>query len=418
MRILFLYMFPLWGNGSASYLRALSKELVKRGHSVGIILPDKRQLPGVKSYVVTPPQMGVFLGHPELPNSKKLSDMKGQELGNLLVSYLKTAVDAVADFNPEIIHVFHTAFLPPVGRILKLLFGIRIIITSHGSDLHYLAEDRRLIGLIKDANRYASAITANSYFTKKLYLEMFGKGLRRKIKVIPGGVNLEQFAETNDTKRYAEELDKKYHLKDKKVVLFTGRLIRSKGIHYLIKAAPKINGTIVIVGDGPERKVLEEEIKKKRLKNVIFAGYIGDKGYLQAFYQLADVYVSPTVWEGFGLTLLEAMATRLPVIASNKGGIVSIIEDKVNGFLVSSRNPKEIADKVNLLFSDDNLRQKLGDQAYKTVVEKFTWERITDQFEALYKQYAFTTSEYLKVVKGEDSKAKHILNAFNRFFGI
>lgn len=411
-------MFPLWGNGSAAYLRALSKELVNRGHNVGIILPDKRKLPGVKTYVVNPPQMGIFLGHPELPNTKKLKDMNGQELGELLVSYLKTSVDAVSDFNPEIIHVFHTAFLPPVGRILKLLFGIRIIITSHGSDLHYLAEDRRLTGLIRDANRFAAAITANSDFTKKLYLEMFGKGLRRKIKVITGGVNLEQFAQTENTIRYAEELDKKYHLKNEKVVLFTGRLIKSKGINYLIKAATQINGKIVIVGDGPEKKNLEAEVKKRKINNVIFAGYIGDKGYLQAFYQLADVYISPTVWEGFGLTLLEAMATHLPVIASNKGGVVSIIEDTVNGFLVSSRNPKEIAAKVNLLFSDDKLCKKLGDQAYKTVVEKFTWGKITDQFEDLYKQYAFSTSEYMKVVKGENSKTRYILNTFNKFLGI
>ncbi len=410
-------MFPLWGNGSGSYLRALSKELVKRGHKVGIVSPDKRKLPDVQSYVVDPPQMAVFSGHPELPNVKKLADMNGQELGELLTSYLKTAVNAVADFNPEIIHVFHTAFLPPVGRILKLLFGIRIIITTHGSDLHYLAEDRRLIGLIKDANRFAAAITANSYFTKKLYLEMFGSSLRRKIKVIPGGVNLEQFAQTKDTQQYVDELDRKYHLKDKKIVLFTGRLIKSKGINYLIKAAPLIQGTIVIVGDGPERGILEAEVKKNKLKNVIFAGYIGDKGYIHAFYQLADVYISPTVWEGFGLTLLEAMASHLPVIASNKGGIVSIIEDNVNGLLVSSRNASEIASKVNLLFSDDKLRKRLGDAAYKIVVDKFTWEKITDEFESLYKQYAFTTSEYLKVVKGEDSKTKHILNAFNRFIG-
>lgn len=417
MRILFLYMFPLYGNGSGSYLRALTKELVKRGHTVGIVSPDKRKLPGIQSYTVTPPQMAIFSGHPELPNAKKLSDMSGQELGMLLISYLKTSIDATADFNPEIIHVFHTALLPPVGRILKLLFGIRIIITTHGSDLHYLAQDRRLSGLIGDANRFAASITANSIFTKKLYLEMFGNSLKRKIKVIPGGVNLEQFAPTKNTQRFVEELDKKYHLKDKKVVLFTGRLIKAKGIEYLIKAAAQINGTIVIVGDGPFRKDLENQVKKRKLNNVIFAGYVGDKSYLQAFYELSDVYVSPTVWEGFGLTLLEAMATHLPVVASNKGGIVSIIKDQVNGLLVSTRNPNEIASKVNLLLSNEKLRQKLGDQAYKTLIDKFTWEKIADEFEQLYREYAFTTIEYLKIVKGENPRASRILKAFNSLIG-
>ncbi|MDO8583091.1 MAG: glycosyltransferase family 4 protein [bacterium] len=417
MRILFLYMFPLWGNGSASYLRALSKELVSRGHDVAILSPDKRKLNGVKHYVATPPQIGVFSGHPELPKAKKFSDMNGKELGDILVSYLKSSIDAVSDFNPEIIHVFHTAFLPPIGRILKLLFGIRIIITTHGSDLYYLAQDRRFTGLIEDANRYAAAITANSDFTKKLYLEMFGKSLSRKTKVISGGVSLNQFKSTEDTKEYLKQIDRKYNIKGKKVVLFTGRLIDSKGLQYLIKSAPSIEGVVLIIGEGPKRKDMEEEVKRKKISNVIFGGYIGDRGFLHAFYERADVYVTPTVWEGFGLTILEAMASHTPVIASNKGGIVSIIKNNVNGFLVSSRNPKEISTTVNMLFKDEALCKKIGDEAYKTVVENFTWEKITDEFEQLYKQYAFTTDEYLKVVKGEDPRTSRIINTFNMLFG-
>src|SRR3990167_885508 len=105
MRILFLYMFPFWGNGSGSYLRALSKELVIRGHTVGIVAPDKRKLASITHYVVNPPQMGVFLGHPELPNAKKFSDMSGKELGEILLSYLEVSLDAVSSFHPEIIHV-------------------------------------------------------------------------------------------------------------------------------------------------------------------------------------------------------------------------------------------------------------------------------------------------------------------------
>ncbi len=393
-------MFPLSGNGSASYLHALCKELARRGHEIAIVAPDKRKMEGIKIYTVTPPQMGVFHGHPELSNVKKFIDMDGKELGDIFVSYLKTSVDAVADFNPEIIHVFHTAFLPPVGRILKLLFGIRIIISTHGSDLQYLAEDRRLTGLIDDANRFAAAITANSIFTKRLYLKMFGQKLERKIKVIPGGVNIEQFVNSPKT---IELINKKFKLHDEKVVLFTGRLIKSKGIEYLIKAAPMINGKVLIIGDGPHREILEAEVKKRNIKNVIFGGYIGNKEHIHAYYERADVYVSPTVFEGFGLTIVEAMVAHTPVIASNKGGIVSIIKNGVNGFMVTPRSPQEIADIANKLLSDDMLRKKVGDEAYKTVVEKFTWQHITDEYEKLYKEYAFTTPEYLKIVKGEDS---------------
>ena len=103
MRILFLYMFPLWGNGSGSFLRELSRELIKKGHTIAIVAPDKRKLPGVVHFTVKPPQNGVFVAHPELPNAKKFGDMNGKELGEIYASYLKTTIEAVADFNPEII---------------------------------------------------------------------------------------------------------------------------------------------------------------------------------------------------------------------------------------------------------------------------------------------------------------------------
>lgn len=393
-------MFPLWGNGSASFLRNLSSELIKRGHEIAIVAPDKRTLPGVKHYVVSPPQMGVFVGHPELPKAKRFDEMRGKELGEIYVSYLKSTISAVADFNPEIVHVFHTAFLPGIARVIKILFGIKYIITTHGSDLSYLVKDRRFIGLINDSNKVARFITANSDFTRKWYLNMFGLDMRHKSTVIMGGVRLEDYKKDQAE---IEIINSKYKLKDKKVVLFTGRLTKNKGVDFLVKAAPSIHGTIVIVGDGPERKNLEEEIKKNKIDNIVMVGYIntGDQRLFHAFYERADIFVSPSVWdEPLGLTILEAMAAGTPVVATMRGGVLSLIQDRVNGFLVKPRNSKEIANVVNMLLEDDKLRKKMSDAAYKTVKEHFTWEKIAGQFEDIYKQFKYSTSEYLARVRG------------------
>lgn len=408
---MFLYMFPLWGNGSASFLRALSWELVKRDHNIAIVAPDKRVLSGVKHYVVNPPQMGVFVGHPELPKAKRFDEMNGKELGEIYASYLKSTISAVADFNPEIIHVFHTAFLPGIARIIKILFGIKYIITTHGSDLSYLAKDRRFLGLINDANKVSRFITANSDFTRKWYLEMFGSDLRHKSSVIMGGVNLEDYRKDPAE---IEIINNRYKLKDKKVVLFTGRLTKNKGVDFLVKAAPLIKGTIVIVGDGPERKNLEEEIKENKINNIVMVGYIntGDQRLFHAFYERADVFVSPSVWdEPLGLTILEAMAAGAPVVATRRGGILSSIQDRVNGFLVKPRNSKEIAEVVNVLLLDDRLRKKISSAAYKTVVERFTWERIANQFENIYKQFKYSTTEYLARVKGINPQLSEFMKA-------
>lgn len=414
MRILFLYMFPLWGNGSGSFLRELTLELAKRGHSIAIIAPDKRKLPGITHYEIPSQYTGVFVGHPELPKAKRFEDMSGKELGEIYNGYLKTTIEAVADFDPEIIHVFHTAFLPGIARAIKVLFGIKFIITTHGSDLNYLIRDRRFIGLINDANKVARFITANSGFTRKWYIDMFGHNLEQKSTVIMGGVKLEDY---RDDPEEIELINKQYNLKEKKVVLFTGRLTKNKGVIYLIRAAEFINGTVVIVGDGPEKKNLEEEIKKRKLTNVIIVGYInpGDQRLFHAFYERADVYVSPSIWqEPLGLTIIEAMAAHTPVVATKKGGILSIIKDKQNGFLIRARNSKEIADTVNMLLADDKLRAKTGDEGYGTVLENFTWGKIASQFEEIYKQFKYSTSEYLARVKGTNPELFNFMKSLNR----
>ncbi|MCL5432812.1 MAG: glycosyltransferase family 4 protein [Patescibacteria group bacterium] len=418
MRILFLYMFPLWGNGSGAFLRELAAVLVKRGHSIAIVSPDKRKLLGVTHYVVNPPQIGVFVGHPELPNAKKFEDMNGQEIGEIYTSYLKTSVSAMADFNPEIVHVFHTAFLPGIARILKVLFGVKFIITTHGSDLNYLVRDRRLMGLINDANHVARFITANSEFTKKWYLKMFGQNLKRKSTVIMGGVNIDNYQRDQNA---IDEINKKYNLGNKKVVLFTGRLTKSKGAIYLVKAAAKINGTVIIAGDGPERENIEKEIKKLKLDNVIMTGYMKtlNSDLYHAFYERANVFVCPSIWsEPLGLTILEAMAAHTPVVATNKGGILSIIKDNTNGLLIRSRSSKEIVSAVNKLLEDDDLRKRLGDQAYKTVLDKFTWEKIASQFEGIYKQFRYSTLEYIARVRGTNPNLSRSINAISKLIGV
>ena len=139
MRILFLYMFPLWGNGSGAFLRELTGELVKRDHDVAIVAQDKRKLDGIKHYVVKSSQMGVFAGHPELPKAKRFEDMNGEELGYIFTSYLNTTIDAAYNFNPEIIHVFHTIYIIyPLGGISQSLESLL------GLDLRHIYSAKKL----------------------------------------------------------------------------------------------------------------------------------------------------------------------------------------------------------------------------------------------------------------------------------
>ncbi|MBW7960251.1 glycosyltransferase family 4 protein [Patescibacteria group bacterium] len=387
MKVLFLYMFPLWGNGSGNWLRRLTvklKEIYQDECDITIVAPEKRKLPGIKIKKLTPPLIGVFVGNPELPNEKRYSKMSNLDHIRIFNYYLLQSAKVIERSKPDIIHAFHTAFLPPVARTLANIYRIPFLITTHGSDLYYFKEDNRWKASVRDASVRAKYITANSNFTREWYLDMFGRDLSKKLRTIPGGIG----SSRPDFSKDVSWIDKKLKFKHDKMVLFTGRLTVHKGVEYLIKAARQIKAEVVIAGDGPERKYLESLIVKYKLTNVHMVGYFSHRlDTINDFYQRADVYVAPSVWnEPLGMVILEAMANKTPVVVSRKGGVTSIVKDGVNGFLVRPRSPNIIAEKVNLLLSDDRLRAKMGEKAYKTVTEKFSWEKIANKFHYLYKK--------------------------------
>ncbi|MFZ5559397.1 MAG: glycosyltransferase family 4 protein [Patescibacteria group bacterium] len=171
------------------------------------------------------------------------------------------------------------------------------------------------------------------------------------------------------------------------VIGIIANLYPTKGLEYLIQAANilKIQDTkykILIIGEGQERKKLENLIKKYNLEDVIIlAGAIPDAyKYLKAF----DIFVLPSVKEGFPWTILEAMAAEVPVIATEVGAIPEIIENNKNGILIEPKNPNDLAESIKRLINDKNLREKLAKEARKTVEEKFRLDRMVSEIEKLF----------------------------------
>ncbi|HDH99261.1 MAG TPA: hypothetical protein ENF68_01085, partial [bacterium] len=247
MKILFLYDFPLWGSGSGEWLRQIVEELLKLNHKIGIIAPEERRFleDKIKQYKVSLSQFPVYIGHPELKGAKRYSELSEREITEIYKSYLDTTIEAVANFKPDILHVHHLFLITWVARYINSLSGIKYLILSHGSDLYSLDADKRYFPLTKDAVNSARGIVANSGFTRKELIKAFGKEISKKLSVIPGGVDIKDYPNNMDTTL----LDEKYDLKDKRVVLFTGRLISHKGVKYLVKAAKEIKGEVVLIGE-------------------------------------------------------------------------------------------------------------------------------------------------------------------------
>lgn len=384
MKILFLYDFPLWGTGSGTYLRNLTKELVKLNYKIGIVAPEGRRFldDKIKQYRVEPPRIPVFIGHPELKGAKRYSELSTREITEVYKSFLNTTIEAISNFEPDIIHVQHLSLISWVARYANALKNVKYIVTSHGSCLHDITSDKRYLSLCEDALTHAKAITVVSGDSRSKLLKTFGRSFHKNLYVIPGGVDIRSFP----LNRNVADFDKKYKTKDKKVILFTGRLISHKGVKYLVKAAKDIKGEIFLVGDGPEKQYLTNLIDQKQLSNVRLIGYLTGQKLIDMYYR-ADVFVAPSVWdEPLGLTILEAMAAKTPVIATRKGGIPLLVKHGHNGLFVKPRNSQKIAEACNKLLENDELRKKLGENARKTIEEQFNWKKIAIKFDRLYRK--------------------------------
>jgi len=379
MKILMLMKFPLYGGGSGNYTRKLAEKLsLLPNVEVAIAAPDERGVKNVKTYTIKPKRKVVFVSHPEYKGVKRYQDLTSKQFIGLYDSFFRQIIDIVEDFKPNVIHVNHCFFLTWIANYIKSFYGISYVVAGHGTGIYQATIDRRFYQLTKHGIENSDFVFSNSNWTNKWLLKVFGNKLRNKTRIIPCGIDFQAWARDREIKI----INKKYKLKNKKVVIFVGRLTWEKGVIYLLKAAKDINAEIFIIGGGVEGEKLQKFSQKKKLTNVHFLGYFG-KEYIQElreFYKRADCVVLPSICdEGLGIVILEAMASKTPVVATNKGGIPLVVKNGRTGFLVRSKSPKSLSNAINKILKNEILAKTMAKNASILVKEKFDWMIIRDQ---------------------------------------
>jgi glycosyltransferase involved in cell wall biosynthesis len=129
---------------------------------------------------------------------------------------------------------------------------------------------------------------------------------------------------------------------------------------------------------------LQLQVSKYQLENFIFLIGKKDKAELREYYQQADVFVLPSLWEGFPLTILEAWASGVAVIATKVNGIPAICTDNKNALLISKENPQELYSAMRILLNNRNIAESLGQQGRILVSKCFSWQAITDETLRVY----------------------------------
>jgi len=220
----------------------------------------------------------------------------------------------------------------------------------------------------------------------------------KNVEVVPNGVTLNKFKIRNSKFKMKGKLG----LKDQFVIMTIARLEKVKGIEYLIEAMEILNSKfkiqpqpisnglgqnskLFIIGDGSERKKLENLVENLNLQEKVkfFGQILNEK--IPEFLASANCFVLPSVSEGFGIVILEAMAAGVPVIATNVGGIPDIIENGKNGILVEPKNPEAIVKAIIKIFSDSQFAQKLVQNANANLT-RYDWDNIAQKINLIYQE--------------------------------
>lgn len=358
MNILILTTHLNFG-GIASYVVNLASGLKAKGHNVFI---------GSSGGDLKEELRGLGLEHIDL-NIRTKSELSPK----VLFSFLKLK-RVIREKNIQLIHA-QTRVTQALAYLLGRSLNIPYVSTCHGyfrPRLH-----RRIFGC------WGERVIAISPAVRKHLICDF-KLSPQKVEMVYNGIRI---APKHEFDR--QEIKKRIGLKDAPLVGMVARLSPVKGHKYLIEAMRYIINTrsdvqLLIVGDGPSKNDLLGLIKKFGLgKNIILFSSTGNLGEI---FAAMDVYASPSVQEGLGLSILEAMANYVPVAAFASGGIKDIIKHELNGLLVEPFDAKALAGAILRLIIDKDFSEAIKKTAYNYVAENFSLEMMADKTIKVYEE--------------------------------
>ncbi len=282
----------------------------------------------------------------------------------------------------DVVHAFFSVPCGFMAMILSLRYRVPYIVSLRGADVPGYSE--RFTGmyiflrpLIRFIWSRSARVVSNSAGLRTLALETNAKQI---IDTIPNGIDISEFKPD-----VARETDGIFR------ILCVSRITPRKGIRYLIEGFDLLQKKcqarmeLWIIGEGDELVSLRELAQSLRLHaSVKFFGRMEHRR-LASFYSLADVFVLPSLNEGMSNTLLEALASGLPIIATVTGGTEELVGDGENGLFIEKQSAPDIASKLEKILLDEELRKKMG-EASRARAERMSWESVASQYVSFYEK--------------------------------
>jgi glycosyltransferase involved in cell wall biosynthesis len=283
-------------------------------------------------------------------------------------------------------HMYKAAL---IGAAAAAVARVPVVVnTAH--NLGFLALPNaglRALFWLYDRLLFAATMDAVITVSNRIRQQVVGSGLvpDEKAVAIQNGIDLGPFLATGDQ---SESLRAEFGCGPEDVLIVTvGRLVWFKGLDILLDAIPSIaaptgRAKFVIVGDGPLRKPLLEQVTRLSLGDRV--QFTGERRDVPAVLAAADVFVLPSVSEGLPISILEAMAAAVPVIATDVGGVPELVMDGETGVLVPARNKDALARAISRLAADPALRRRMGERGRERVMANFSSSAMVQHTYGLY----------------------------------
>ena len=373
MRILIINSeYPPLGGGAGNASANLARSLKSKNHDVAVMTVHHTGFEREET------QDGVLIRR--IRALRKYQDRSDPlEQLSFILSGCFYILPIVHSWKPEIIVAFFGVPSGAVAWFANLILGIPYIVSLRGGDVpgfrpYDFGTYHRMVGpLLRRIWRRARAVVANSKGLRDLG-QVFEPNT--PIKIIPNGVNVERFNPIERTWNPGR-------------MLFVGRIVYQKGLDILFQALSgllDLDWELTLVGDGNQRPILEEQARSLgMLDRIHFTGWLTGDAVVQQ-YQRANMYVASSRHEGMSNVVLEAMASGLPVVASNIAGNEELVTPGINGFLVPSGDARALTNSLREILSNPEQQHKMGAASRERVVQSYTWSGMAEQYLALIQE--------------------------------
>ncbi|MEO6187887.1 MAG: N-acetyl-alpha-D-glucosaminyl L-malate synthase BshA [Ginsengibacter sp.] len=363
--------YPTYG-GSGVLATELGKALAELGHNVHFITYQQPvRLGGFHA--------NIFYHEVRVP-TYPLFDYPPYE-----TALASTMVDVIMNNDVELLHVHYaiphaSAAFMARQILLKEGYNIPVITTLHGTDITLVGRDKTYSPVVTFSMNESQAITAVS---KNLRDETYKNfNIEKEIEVIYNFVDVDRF-----NRKPVTAFKQIIAPEGEKIILHASNFRKVKRVGDVVKVFEQVNKKIpsklLFVGDGPERTFIERLSRECEAHHDI--RFLGRQEQMEDILAITDLFILPSEYESFGLVALEAMASSVPVISSNAGGLPEININGVTGFLSEVGDVDDMSKNIIDLFSDENAFAQMKKNALEQAM-KFDIGKVVPQYENLYKK--------------------------------